>query len=311
MVKYFTILVFTCLIFLGNSFFIKAQSDSSPKLFFISDCQEPMKVERLFREAYRNEEARDSLFSDILRQRPTNLFILGDITSAGSNKKSWYPVDSFLYKLQKQNVLVNAIPGNHEYYTNARKGIKNYLKRFPEKSLSGYCIKIDSMAIVLLNSNFKKLTSPERKKQQAWYDKTLDTLDSDPGTKVVLVCAHHAPYTNSKVTGKSMTVIQNFVPEFRHSLKTKVFLTGHSHNLEYFKDSVNKYFLVIGGGGGLKQPLLLKDESLYSDLVPQDKKPLYFYVTIERKGNYIYIQAHGLHKDFNVFDILEIGEIAL
>ena len=37
------------------------------KLYFISDVQAPMLVEKFFLKAYRNEEARDSLFADLKR----------------------------------------------------------------------------------------------------------------------------------------------------------------------------------------------------------------------------------------------------
>ena len=56
------------------------------KLYFISDVQAPMLVEKFFLKAYRNEEARDSLFADLKRHHPANIFMLGDLTSRGSDE---------------------------------------------------------------------------------------------------------------------------------------------------------------------------------------------------------------------------------
>lgn len=289
-----------------------AQPVSSPqKLYFISDCQLPMKIETMRLAPYRNEEARDSLFSDIIRQHPPYLFFLGDITSAGSNKQSWTPIDTFLNRLSITHTQVNAVPGNHEYYTSAKEGIANYSKRFPGNSLLGYCITTDSMALVMLNSNYRKLTREQTVQQQQWYLTKMDSLDADHSVKVIVVCLHHSPFTNSTIVSPSYAVSEAVLPRFNSSPKARLLLSGHSHNLEYFKNDSNKYFLVLGGGGGLIQPLRSPNRSLYTDLIPQNTKPLYFYVILSRTGNILTLQARGLQKDFSSYYTLDIGKIEL
>ena len=308
----YRIVIFFLVFVILDNHCLRAQTGSFPnKIYFISDCQQPMKIETMRLSPYRNEEARDSLFSDIIRQNPPYLFFLGDITSAGSNKKSWIPIDSFLHRLSRQHTIVNAIPGNHEYYKCSRKGITNFSKRFPQNSLLGYCVTIDSMAFVMLNSNFHKLTSGQIMQQQQWYNKKMDSLDASHGVKVIIVCLHHAPFTNSTIVSPSKPVSETILPRFISSPKARLFMSGHSHNLEYFKNYPNKHFLVIGGGGGLIQPLRLPDKSLYTDLIPQNNKPLYFYVTIARNGDIINLQARGLQKDFSTYYALDIGKIEL
>jgi predicted phosphodiesterase len=277
-------------------------------LYFISDCQEPMKAEEIFLRPYRNIEARDSLFSDIIRQNPQNLFLLGDLTSAGSKSKKWKPVERFLFPLHEQKVNIYAIPGNHEYYRNSKRGIQKYRQHFPNCHLYYYCIQVDSMAIIMLNSNFNHISLSEQAKQKVWYCAMMDSLDHAPGIKFIMVGTHHPPYTNSKIVEPSKYVTDNFVSRFLTSPKSRLFLSGHSHNLEYFKYN-NKYFLVAGGGGGLNQPLLLPEFRKSSDLISQDQKPLYFYVIIERIGNSIYLQARGLQKDFSAIKNFDIGRI--
>jgi hypothetical protein len=279
------------------------------QLYFISDCQQPLKLEELRLKPYRNKEARDSLFTDIVRQDPKNLFLLGDLTAAGSRSKKWKAVDQLLSLLHNLHTSIHAIPGNHEYITNAKRGIMNYRMRFPADPLSGYCVTVDSMAILMLNSNFSKLGSSEIKKQQLWYNSTMDSLNSEEGIKMILICTHHPPFTNSKIVTSSEPVIENFLSKFSESPKSKLFLSGHSHNLELFSDHLKKHFLVIGGGGGLIQPLRSSNKTLFKDLIQQPQKPIYFYLVAERKGNTLHLFARGLEKDFQLIKTFEIAVI--
>ena len=79
------------------------------------------------------------------------------------------------------------------------------------------------------------------------------------------------------------------------------FISGHSHNLEYF-DTPGKHFLVIGGGGGIAQPLFSFDQQRPKDMLNQDDKPLYFYLIIEKNGNSLKLIAKGFKRDFGFFE---------
>ena len=182
----------------------------------------------------------------------------------GSKHKAWATLDTFLISLKKTNTSVYAIPGNHEYIGKSA-GMHRFKQRFPEEWLHGYCINIDSIAIVMLNSNFDKLTKNEISKQLGWYKAAVDSLDNDPRIKTIIVCTHHAPYSNSRIVGSSLPVQDLIVPVFEKSKKSKLFISGHSHNLEYFSGYNGKYFLVIGGGGGLAQPLIPMNKRIYED----------------------------------------------
>jgi predicted MPP superfamily phosphohydrolase len=276
------------------------------RIYFISDVQEPMTVEKIILKSYRNEEARDSLFADILRQRPGILFMLGDLSSKGSNIRAWEPLDGFLKSLSKTHTLVYVIPGNHEYMGEPAD-VPEFLHRFPEQWLHGYLVTVDSIAMVMLNSNFSRLSKEKLYRQLAWYKSVMDSLDSDPKTKAIIVCTHHPPFSNSKVVGSSKPVQDLVVPIFEKSKKSKLFISGHSHNLEYFAGSTGKHYLVIGGGGGITQPLVPPDKSIHHDLLEQDSKPLYFYLVIENNGD-LKLMAKGFKRDFRFFEE-EIGTL--
>jgi Predicted phosphohydrolases len=302
---------FILLIRLFYSPFGLAQANGNDqRIYFISDVQAPMPIETIILKAYRNEEARDSLFADVIMQHPKNLFMLGDLTSMGSNEKAWIPVDSLLHSLSKINTSVYAIPGNHDYLMKSSIGMQMFKHRFPEQWLYGYCVNIDSLAIIMLNSNFYYLTKNELSEQLSRYKTVMDSLDVDPKIKAIIVCTHHAPYSNSRIVGSSKPVADLFVPRFENTKKAKLFISGHSHNLEYFADSIGKHFLVIGGGGGLTQPLVPMNKRIHNDLIKQDEKPLYFYLVIEKNGNCLKLIARGFKRDFKMFEI-NFGEIKL
>jgi hypothetical protein len=273
------------------------------RIYFISDVQAPLPSEKIIFKTFKNEEARDSLFSDLIFQHPENLFLLGDLTSRGSIEKNWLPLDMFLNSLKKENTKIYAVPGNHEYMGCSSIGIQMFRERFPEQWLYGYFVNIDSIAIVMLNSNFNNLNENEFSKQIKWYLSELDSLDADPAIKTIVVCAHHSPYSNSKIVGSNKPAADLIVPGFEKTHKAKLFISGHSHNLEYFSENNGKQFLIIGGGGGIEQPLIPPGERKYYDLINQDVKPLYFYLIIERQGNCLNLIARGFKEDFRFFEL--------
>ncbi|MCX6334688.1 MAG: metallophosphoesterase [Bacteroidia bacterium] len=278
------------------------------RISFISDIQTPLPTEKIILKPYKNEEARDSLFSDIIFQHPKNIFLLGDLVSRGSNNKAWEPLDAFLNCLNKINSNVYSIPGNHEYMGGPSIGIQIFKDYFPEKWLYGYTVNIDSIAVVMMNSNFNRLSENQLSSQEIWYKSEMNSLDADPAIKAIIVCTHHAPYSNSKIVGSSGPVADLIVPVFEKSQKAILFISGHSHNLEYFCDSIGKHFLIIGGGGGIEQPLVPVNKRIYADLIDQERKPLYFYLVIEKEKNSLKLIARGFKKDFRFYD-LDIGKI--
>ncbi len=277
-----------------------------PSLYFISDSQQPLPLERIILKAYNNTEGRDSLFRDIEKNNKGYVFMLGDLVGEGSKSSQWTGIDAFLKNLHISGTKVYAIPGNHEYLYFASRGIAQYRERFPDLPVTGYCIRTDSIALVMLNSNFGKLPAADKKRQQQWYLTVMDSLDADSSVKVVVVCTHHSPYSNSKVVGSSAKVQEAFVPRFEASSKAKLFVTGHSHNLEYFAGKNGKRYLVIGGGGGLEQPVYSGSKEKHPDLIPQGDKPRFFYLVVQRRGNMLDLFIRGYSRE-----LLRSAEIRL
>ncbi len=208
-------------------------------------------------------------------------------------------VDGYLQRARSEGISVFGILGNHDVMTRPKAGIKNFQERFPDHRETGYDVEIDSIAVILLNSNFKTLSAEQKETQNRWYESTLNSLEKSPAVKVIIVCCHHAPYSNSKIVGSSGPVQENFVPAFLRSKKSILFISGHAHAFEHFQKE-GKDFLTIGGGGGLHQPLRVGKKSI-PDLA-KDYKPMFHFLQMKLNGNRLQIISRRLTEDFKGFE---------
>jgi len=276
---------------------IAIAQEKKPLIAFTSDTQQPMRVEKIRLKSNHNEKATEMIFKDVDKEHPSGFFILGDVVSLGYKNKTWTAVDSYIKQCAKDSIPVYATLGNHEVMFNTKRGTANFKVRFPMYNPAGYTEIIDSVAVVLVNSNFSKMTTAEILAQDDWYINMIEKLDKDASIKFIIVGCHHSPYTNSSIVKPSMQVRQNFVPAFINSKKCVLFLSGHSHNFERF-DMQGKCFLVIGGGGGLHQPLNTKEVT--HDLAA-NYKPMFHYLLIRRFQDSLQIVSRQLKPDFSGF----------
>lgn len=270
----------------------------SQEVVFVSDTQAPMWVEKLVLGSNNNVEATQLVLNDILLRKPSSVFILGDVVTLGYKQKKWERMDRFLDSCRKAGIPVRALLGNHDVMTRSRKGESQFQRRFPDHNRTGYYQVVDSVAVIFLNSNFSKLSEPDMLHQQSWLESTLKALDSDPAVVASIVACHHAPFSNSKIVGSSKNVQEHFVPAYLASSKARLFITGHSHNYELFNHE-GKDFLIIGGGGGLSQPLSEKEERLND--VSTTYKPQFHYLVMQRSGGQLCLTSRYLKEDFSGF----------
>jgi len=269
-----------------------------PVMTFASDTQEPMWIETWFLKTDHNLEATRMIFKDINAIHPAAFFILGDVVSLGRSNKAWTNIDKYIKQTTKDSIPVYATLGNHEVMFGSSRGIRNFKLRFPMYDPAGYTEVVDSVAVVLLNSNFSAMSPAATANQDNWYQKKLKALDADPAIKCIIVGCHHSPFTNSTIVKPSVAVQQHLVPAFMASKKAILFLSGHSHNFEHFQLK-GKDFLVIGGGGGLHQPVNANNDKMH-DLSP-GYKPAFHYLEVKRDGNVLQILSRQLKTDFSGF----------
>jgi hypothetical protein len=274
-------------------------SDTINEIAFASDTQAPMLVETILHKANHNRTATKMIFNDINELHPKSLFLLGDVVNLGYSNRQWRPMDANLLKLRNNGIMVNAALGNHEVLGQPGKGQRKFQKRFPNHVRTGYVEIVDSIAVILLNSNFNTLTSKENDDQVVWYKKTLEQLDTDSSVLFIITGCHHSPFTDSKIVKPSTEVEQKFVLPFLSSRKSRLFLSGHCHGFEHYQVS-GKDFFVIGGGGGLHQPLKETDKEM-PDLA-LNYKPMFHYLTVKRIMDHLEVTSHELKKDFSGFN---------
>jgi 3',5'-cyclic AMP phosphodiesterase CpdA len=273
----------------------------SDTIIFLSDTQSPIWFESLFLKNNQNDLAREMIFHEIIQQRPQAVFHLGDLVARGYSIRQWAPIDSFTNKLQVLDIPFYPVPGNHEYYLFAAAGIVNFQQRFPSALLTGYAVKINSLAIILLNSNFSRLTDSEINAQQAWYQEKLDEYSRDPAIRFIVSACHHSLFTNSRIVSPDETVQKMFLPFFYKNKKCKVFISGHAHAFEHFRRE-DKEFIVCGGGGALQHPLFTGDEQRWTDLYSGSSIRMFHYLRLIRKVNSIQISLQLLNENFTRFE---------
>lgn len=268
-------------------------------LAFAADTQAPMFVETLWLRSHNNRKATRLLFEDVLHRRPAAFFLLGDLVNLGYSNRQWKPIDRYVQALRAAAIPVHAILGNHEVMGRPRAGMSKFQQRFPDHLPTGYVVRVADAAVVLVNSNFSTLSDEEEAAQTLWYRTTLQQLDEDGSVRFIITGCHHSPYTASRIVKPSREAEEKFVPAYLLSRKSCLFLSGHCHAYEHYKKE-GKDFLVIGGGGGLKQPLRQGIGTLAD--IALDYKPLFHYVTVETMGDAVQVTSYHIKKDFSGFE---------
>ena len=269
---------------------------SGTPIVFVGDTQHPLFWEALFLETDRNSLATKTLFAHIRTVNPSAVFILGDVVSLGFYPGAWEDIDTCLTTLRRAAIPVYALLGNHDLMMAASNGEENFQERFPDHVRTGYAKVVDSVAVVMLNSNFSALDSEESARQQNWYTATLELFESDPSVRAIVVCCHHSPYTNSRIVGPSLDAQQRFVPPFLHTAKCRLFVAGHAHTFEHFRIG-GKDFLTTGGGGGARHPVHEGRESRWADLSPPPPKPMFHYVELRCDADSVRVLSRCLGDD--------------
>ena len=229
----------------------------------IGDLQRTMIWGRLAM-AEQNDPERRQLLGELARTGPAFAVMVGDLVADGSSLDHWKEFDERSEVLRRSNIPVFAVPGNHEYMFGGRANLRHYFARLPHlANQNWYARQFGNLALVFLDSNAGAL-SERWDRQKQWYETTLKQFEDDPAIRGVVVFLHHAPFTNSSLVKDDMDVQRAFLPAFRERQKTMAMVTGHAHGYEHF-DRNGKAFIVTGGGGGPRFPLLQGEKRRHVD----------------------------------------------
>ncbi len=229
----------------------------NPKhIAIVGDVQRTSLAELSFMGRGQYDKEREAVLSAIGDDNPDMVMMLGDQVVAGDDEAQWTYFDQCMNKINEQNIPVHSILGNHDYGENRSRCMRNYGDRFPHLDGSHSLVRLGSLALVSLNSNFDQLRSSQVREQEAQYGAWLKELDADPSVQGIIVSSHHPPYTNSDL-GANREVIEMFAKPFLSARKTRLYFAGHVHSYERFVAG-DKMFVTSGGGGG---PRRLVDNS--------------------------------------------------
>lgn len=257
----------------------------------------------------RNDKERKLIVDEITRGEPAFVIHLGDLTTRGSSEKHWQKFDDIHKAFREKKIPYFPMLGNHEFYGNDTKALKNYFERFPHlEKKRWYSFTWKKIGFIMVDSNFSSLTREQIEMQAKWYLGELERFDKDDRIDYIIVCCHEPPFTNSKVVKPNKNSKIYFADPFVQSKKATFFFSGHAHTYERFEND-GKFFVVSGGGGGPRHKVIINSgKQPYKDLFPGPELRFFHFCEIESRDNALFYRVLRLESDvtFNSVDPLTI-----
>jgi len=196
---------------------------------------------------------------------PAFVVSTGDIVKQGDKYMDWREFEKMNQVFKDKNILYYPVPGNHEYKGKTAEALARYFEVFPAlNNQLWYTLTHAKCGLIMLDSNFSKLSKEQLARQSQWLKETLSKYQNDGGISWVMVFFHHPPYTNSRYHKPNKRVQESFVPLLETCSKVKFVFSGHVHTYERFRiNGIN--YVVTGGGGSPLVPLRSAERSRYKD----------------------------------------------
>jgi 3',5'-cyclic AMP phosphodiesterase CpdA len=279
------------------------------RFVLVGDLQRTSRFE-LLRES--NDPERVRLLEAIASEDADFVAVLGDLVFRGDARAEWEALDTLLSPLSSKALPLLPLLGNHDYGLWAPLALRHFHARFPH--LEGrrfYARSYQGLTFLFLDSNRARMSARLFREQLAWYEDALGQAERDPEVRGVLVLVHHPPFTNSRVTGDDRNVQRFFLPPFFAAHKTVAMISGHVHAYERFARR-GKHFVVSGGGGGPRVPLLVGDRRRHPDDLVFGPAPRPFhYLRVTLEGDALAFEALGFGKGGTVAAPLDAFALAL
>jgi len=268
-----------------------SSADDRP-LVVVGDLQRTSVFERLLG-CGQNDAERHAIVRGIASEDPRAVVILGDLVFDGSSARHWRRFDALVEPLRARGIALEPVLGNHEYWARFGRPLVHLYERFPKLEACHWReLRIGTLSLLLLDSNQRRLPAESWRAQVAWYGERLAAIDRDPACDAAIVCLHHPPYTNSKVTGDESHVQEAFVPAFVAASKALAMFAGHAQTYEHFVEA-GKHFVVSGGGGGPRVGLLGGDDRRHVDQFAGSAPRPFHYVVLDPRAPGIEVRVKG------------------
>lgn len=275
------------------------------RIAFIGDTQRTGHIE-FFRRDY--EQDRQAIARQLANDDIDALVILGDLTFWGVLPSDWSYFDALMKPIRAKNIPMYPVMGNHEYFVNGASSLKHITSRFVGYSKTWYSAVVDSVGIIVLNSNHSRIGNESVNEQYRWFKKTIADWEKDPAIRFVVVSGHHPPYTNSTIVDPDTVLSRYFVPVFTKASKTAFWFSGHCHGYERFSVQ-GKTFIVSGGGGGPLQSVTCGADRKFADEYNGDVHRPFHYCVLERSGEILTLRMIPLAKSIAAADSVSVVTI--
>ncbi len=231
---------------------------------------------------------RGQITVQIVAEKPEFIVHTGDLVGRGSSNTAWAKWDNDMKAVGDSRIVMYAAFGNHEYWYDSGEASTLFALRFPHlQGRHWYGLRYDRVLLVILDSNFDSMKSTDRTaeqnaaRQDAWLDRALAEAESDASITTVILCAHHAPYTNSTTHEPDAESQRRFVGRAKKCSKYRAYVAGHVHNYERFViDGVQ--YVVAGGGGAPKTAVDVEKPKFKDEFQGPAVRPFqYCVVTVE------------------------------
>jgi hypothetical protein len=263
---------------------IRAQADAPPRLEVpVADPSAPLTFiaygDTRFtqREGVANAVARRALVARMASEKPTAIFIGGDLVYEGSNAEDYevYRTETAVW-LQAKIPIFPAL-GNHEF-RGCDKDLGPCLGNWwraavpsPVRSFRWYSVTLGPKILVLILDSDSSLKPGSE--QRTWFEQQVNNASLP--IEFVFVVLHYPPVRDPIFPrAKDEKEIARYLSNHTHSLHARVVVvSSHIHNYERFlRDDVT--YLVSGGGGAKPVPVL----RLFGELSKLDTAENFHYI---------------------------------
>ncbi len=271
----------------------------------IGDTQQTLQGEiALGREV--NDAERDVILAGLGSETLDAVVHVGDLVGLGNSAEHWQQFDEFFAPVFATGAPVFPVLGNHEYCGSdigcARRHIEHDIsldpvwERFPAmERRTWYTQRIGDVALILLDTNLweygvdldaadPSTTSTEFMRQVDWFHDRLDEFDADPNISAVVVAGHHPMFSNADFIYDDNPLVpvletedlaflrESFLSGMLSAAKVRLYVSGHAHGFEHFREG-DVDFVVTGGGGGPRPDYLAPEDAEYEDLFATSVEP--------------------------------------
>jgi hypothetical protein len=263
---------------------IRAQADAPPRLEVpVADPSAPLTFiaygDTRFtqREGVANAVARRALVARMASEKPTAIFIGGDLVYEGSNAEDYevYRTETAVWSQAK--IPIFPALGNHEFRgcdKDLGPCLGNWWKAAvpsPVRSFRWYSVTLGPKILVLILDSDSSLKPGSE--QRTWFEQQVNNASLP--IEFVFVVLHYPPVRDPIFPrAKDEKEIARYLSNHTHSLHARVVVvSSHIHNYERFlRDDVT---YLVSGGGGAKPVRVLR---LFGELSKLDTAENFHYI---------------------------------